>query len=125
MSKAILERVRKRRTHEVEVEPGKKVFFLRPPENDMASILDVDRDSGKATFKVSLEHVCKYVNGWDGFTEADLLGADIAPPDAVPFDEDLWRELVSDKIEWRNKIADAILSAVVKHVEAKGAVEKN
>ena len=55
----------------VDLPGGKRVQFRRPLETDMGSFVG----------GVSVEHVCAHVCGWQGFTEADLLGAGIGASD--------------------------------------------
>lgn len=126
MANAILAQLKKRREKSVELEAGKNVFFQRPPESDMPGLLiPVVDDPTKATWSVRLEHVLKYVTGWEGFTEATLLGAAIGGDDVVAFDKDLWAEVVGDNLEWQSKVARAILDAVVEHSATQEAVAKN
>lgn len=126
MANPVLARVRKQREKTVELEAGKKLTFLRPPEAELGDLLKpVEGDPTKAQWVIEIEHVVKYAVGWEGFTEADLLGAAIGSSDVVEFDRDLWAEVVGDRAEWKVKVANAILGSVVDHLTAREAVAKN
>lgn len=122
-SRALLAALKRKREKTVDLGDGKKVFFLRPAESEMAELLSGEGD--KRTWAVGVEHVRKYVTGWAGFTEASLLGAELAPDDPVAFDAELWAELCGDDIAWVRQVADAILKSVVDHLAAEEAVAKN
>ncbi len=107
----------------VDLGDGKKVTFRRPSESDMPSLLSGEGET--RTWSVGIEHVRKYVIGWDGFTEADLLGAGIGASDPVEFNAALWDDVASDNIAWVRTVADAILRSVVDHITARDAVAKN
>jgi hypothetical protein len=125
-SKLILAQIRKRRERTVDLGGGKTVTFMRPTEVEMARMLARDTsDPTKMTWKVEIEDVRRCVTGWAGVTQADLLGADFAPPDAVPFDAELWAEVCSDSIDFVNKVADEILDSVVDHILKREEARKN
>lgn len=127
----LLEKLLRKREHKVDLipaegeKPAKGVKFRRPGETEMSNMLVVDKTTGKATWQVEKKHVLECVFAWYEITEADLLGAEMAPPDPVDFDPDLWAEMVGDNVEWMNKIADAILKSVVDYVIAQDAIRKN
>lgn len=123
--KVLLAKLRAQRTREIDVAPDKVIKYLRPPENDMSDFLKAGKDPDQRVWKVELSHVCKYVVGWSGITEADLLGESIGSADEVPFDAELWAEVVGDRIEWRTVVADAILDSIVTHITSKEDVAKN
>lgn len=122
-SRALLAALKRRREKKVELGNGKSVTFLRPTEADMGAMLAITGDKG--TWNVGIEQVRKFVVGWSGFTEADLLGAAIGASDPVEFDAELWAEVCSDDIAWVRQVADAILTSVVDHVVAKDSAAKN
>lgn len=117
--KTIAAQLRKRRENSVEVAAGKTVKFLRPPECDFVSML-----TGNGGWAVTGDHVRKYTFGWDGYTEADIIGASGAG-DPQPFDVDLFAEMSLDDMAMTMKIAEAILDSIVKHLNAKAAVQGN
>lgn len=120
---ATLLTLRRQRENTVKLGEGKAVTFLRPPETEMTSMLHGEGET--RTWVVGIAEVRKYVNGWSGFTEADVIGAAVGSSDELPFDSELWGELVSDKIEWMRKVADAILKSVVAHINRQDGVAKN
>jgi len=124
-SKLILAQRLKKREHKVDLGGGRSVTFLRPTEVEMGGMLvKHPTDPTKMTWKVELEDVKRCVFDWT-FTQADLLGADIAPPDPVPFDAALWAEVCSDSVEYVNKVADEILESVVEYINKREAARKN
>lgn len=124
-ARALLAALKRGREKTVELAEGKKVTFLRPPESEMGSMLDIQPGEKTGTWAVRIEHVKKYVNGWSGFTEADILGASVGSSDPVEFDRELWEEMCSDNIEWVNKVAAAILNSIVDHLKVQDDVAKN
>lgn len=116
-SSALLAALKRRRELSVKLDGGKEVLFLRPPESAMGTMLQVDGEQRR--WVVGIEHVLKYVTGWKGFTEADLLGASIGSSDPADFSTELWEEFVSDDVALISKVADAILASVVEHVTGK------
>lgn len=119
----LIEALRAQRQSWVDVEEGKRVQIIRPSESEVGEFL---RGSGKSrSMGAELPQVIKYVTGWDGITEADLLGAAVGSSDLAPFDSELWAEVVKDRAEWLKKVSAALLAAIVKHFEQKAEAEKN
>jgi hypothetical protein len=122
--RALLAARKRRREKSVDLGGGKKVFFLRPSETDMGALLTGEGD--KRVWVITTDHVRKFVFGWEGFTEADVLGASVGAADVpVEFDAELWAEMVSDDLDWISKIGDAILKSVVDYLTEKDATAKN
>ena len=124
----LIEQMRAQRLSWVELEPAsagqpaRRVQITRPPENDVASFITTT--DGRFTLEASVTHVSKYVVGWDGITEADLIGpAGSAEP--APFTPALWAIVVEDKLGWMRAIGRALLDAIVAHQAAQKADEKN
>ena len=115
-------RLRAARQSWVELEPGKRVQILRPAE---AELQDFYTRPEQTEIDRALLCARKYVTGWEGVTEADLLGAAIAAPDPVPFDADLWAEVVKDRMDWLGVVSQALLAAIRLHEETKAAAAKN
>ncbi len=122
-ARALLAALKRRREKSVDLGEGRAVTFLRPLESDMGSMLS--GEGAERTWSVTIEHVKKFVNGWSGFTEADLLGASIGSSDPVSFDPDLWAEVCADDIETVQKVAQAILKSVIDHLSEQADVAKN
>jgi hypothetical protein len=119
----LINQLRAQRQSWVDVAPGKRVQIMRPPESEIGSFLRVD--DGRKSMVAELDQVVKFTAGWDGITEADILGASVGGSDAVAFEADLWREMVADRGDWLKLVAQALLDAIVKHFESKAQAEKN
>lgn len=119
----LIDQLRAQRKTWVDLEPGKRVQIMRPPESEIGKFLHLE--DGQKHMRAELDQVVKYVTGWDGITEADLLGAAVGASDAVLFDAVLWAEVVADRGDWLKLVAQALLDAIVKHFEAKAQAEKN
>lgn len=116
---ALIEKMLAQRRHWVEVAPGKEIQYRRPDETEVASMLE----DGKVA--IDVRHVRKFVVGWKGITEADLLGEGIGASDEVPFSSRVWDLLVSDRIAWVQAVAVAILETLSKHRFSIQAEAKN
>lgn len=106
----------------VELEPGKRVQILRPPE---AALHEFNVQGGENNVERMLRCVVKYVTGWEGFTEADLIGAALAPAEPVSFDAGLWAVMVADRVDWIRVVMAALIDAINTHDRAKQAAAKN
>ena len=125
-AKLLLAQMRRNREQSVDLGDGKSVTFRRPPEAEMNALLEPTAPgSDKVTFMVDVQHVRKYVVGWKGFTEADLLGSAVGSDTPVEFDAELWDELCSDRLEWVTKVAKAILDSVVQFINNRADTAKN
>jgi|SRR5690606_23768721 len=124
-AKLLLAQMRRNREQSVDLGDGKSVTFRRPPEAEMNALLQSEPGSDKVTFSVDVEHVRKYVVGWKGFTEADLLGETVGSDTPVDFDRDLWDEMCSDRVVWVTKVARAILDSVVLFINSRADAAKN
>lgn len=99
----------------VEVEPGKRVKVRRPDESEQA-----DFRGG-----MSVELMLRHVVGWEGFTEADILGAGVGASDAVAFDAALFATLARDHMAWFEPISVEIATRIAEHWKAREATAKN
>lgn len=121
MTSLVLKQLREQRRHWVEVLPGgdgrpaREVCFRRPLEAELH----------RFTGGVSVDHVCEYVEGWRGFTEADLLGSAIGASDAVDFDAELWSAWVRDNVAVVRKVAEAIAEQIALHLKRTEDAAKN
>lgn len=113
---ALIARMDAQRTRWVPLSDGKRVQIRRPLETEMREFIGGI---------VTVDHVCRYTCGWEGFTEADLLGAAIGSSDAVPFDAALWSRVVRDKVDYVPPVAQAIVAAIDEHLQAIGEATKN
>tara|TARA_R110000772_G_scaffold23646_2_gene63139 strand:+ start:88 stop:426 length:339 start_codon:yes stop_codon:yes gene_type:complete len=65
----------------------------------------------------------RYVDGWEGVRECDLFPG--GSKNEVKFDKELWREAIGDLMEIYNPIAEALIAATQKQIEAKAKNKKN
>lgn len=107
--------LRAARLHWCDLAPGRRVQFRRPLESEMHRFIG----------GVGVEHVCEYVQGWDGFTEGTLLGESVGSSDALDFTPELWSEYVRDHTDEVATVAKAIAAALKAHIEAREAAGKN
>lgn len=119
----LIQQLRDQRKRWITLEEGRRVQIMRPPETDLPDFLAPTED-GRYTLQAELRHVEKYVVGWDGFTEADLVGP-AGSSDAAPFTPELWREAVADKLQWMRQIAQALLDVILEHRAAREEAAKN
>ncbi len=100
MSKVLIERMRKQR--ELEVKVGNFTFIARRPTD--AQLIEVGRN---------IDLCEKFVIGWNGVTENDIIGG--GGTDPIPFSAALWAEMYGDHPEFWEPIAAAILAAYQAH----------
>lgn len=112
---ALLARAARQREHWAELEDGKRVQFRRPVEVELPRLVG----------GVQIEHVIEYACGWEGFTEADLLGPAVGSADPLPFHRDLFAAIVRDNVAMVAPVAEAMAKAVTEYLQAKAATEKN
>lgn len=94
---------------------GRRVRFTQPEEADFFDFRE----------GVTVEHVCQYVNGWEGFSEATLRGATVGASDPLPFDARLWRRYARNRSDEASAVARAIADAIKARVHARGLGAKN
>lgn len=126
MSQQLIKQLREQRMAWVDLEPAtastpaKRVRIIRPTEVEVGRRYFKDRQ-----VSVGFEEVCDFVVDWSGLTEADLLGASVGSSDSVPFSQALWGEVAGDKSKWNTKVANALLDAVVTHMQTRADTLKN
>ena len=112
---SLIARMDAQRTRWAVLPDGRRVQFRRPLETEF----------GKFRSGVSVDHLVEYACGWEGFTEADLLGAAIGSSDPVAFAPELWGRLVRDRLDYVAPVAQAIVDAVTQHLASRDAAAKN
>ena len=112
---ALLARMATQREAWADLGGGRRLQYRRPPEVELPRLI-----AG-----VGLEQVVQYACGWDGFTEAGLLGAGIGSSDAVPFHRDLWAAYVADHAEELQTASTAMAQTVTVYLQRKADVAKN
>lgn len=121
MTAQLIKRLREQRMQWVDLDlPGKRVRLIRPTEIEIG--LHFIKD-GRVS--VGVAEVERFTVDWEGFTEADLLGAAVGSSDAVPFSQALWAEVISDRAGWVRQLATELLDIVVKHGAEKKVDAKN
>lgn len=112
---ALIARMDEQRSFWVDLGGKKRVKVRRPLEADFHRL----------RAGITIEHVGESACDWDGFTEADLLGAAVGASDAVPFDGALWARVARDNVAYAAAVSSAIVEAVTAHLAAQEALAKN
>lgn len=112
---ALLARMAAQREAWADLGGGKRLKYHRPPEVELPRL----------AAGVGLDQVVQYACGWEGFTEADLLGAAVGSSDAVPFDAQLWRAYVQDHAQALQAAAQAMADTVTQYLQGKADTAKN
>ncbi|WKB52312.1 hypothetical protein [Eleftheria terrae] len=118
-SSVLIQKLRAQRERWVTVGEGKRVCLIRPPEAEMIRFV------GKGGMQVELEHLRDYVTGWQGITEADLIGEAVGTSDPVPFTRELWTEVISDRLAWVKLLGTELLQSIAEHRLSLQDAEKN
>ncbi len=112
MSKSLIDKIR--RTREQRVTAGDFTFIVRRPTD-----LEIAQRGGE----LSADALLRYVIGWEGVREADLVpGGD---PHPVPFDTLLCAEWLADRLDLLVPIGDGIRELYAAHRQAQDAAVKN
>ena len=114
-SSALVAKLLAQREAWVELESGKRVRIRRPAEAQLH----------KYRGGLTAELLAGLAVGWEGFTEADILGPALGASDPLPFAPDLWATLLEDRVDWLQRVAEGMSTAVQQHVAARGLAEKN
>lgn len=66
--------------------------------------------------------VCRlHIDGWEGVTEKDIFGKGTEP---VPFDKELFGEVISDKMEWWGPIYTGLIEDADKRAQERSKSQK-
>lgn len=112
---SLLSKMAEQRQFWVTLSDGKRVQLRRPTEIELPAVID----------GIGIEIIAAHACGWDGFTEAVLLGAGIGGSDAVPFDAGLWRAYAADHVDDLQAAASGMAEAVSAYLLKKADVAKN
>lgn len=107
-SRRTLELLQQQRRNWLEVEPGKKVRVVRPLAAQM----------GRFVVGVTVDHAAEFVDGWEGYSQADFLGSAVGTSDALDFDAELWGEYVRDNPHISAKVVTAIRDGLERKLKA-------
>ncbi|MCL4695451.1 MAG: hypothetical protein KJ023_00090 [Burkholderiaceae bacterium] len=111
-----LELLQQQRRQWLEIEPGKRVRVVRPREAQW----------GRFAAGITVEHAAEFVDGWEGYTQADLVGAAVGSSDPVEFDAELWAEYVLDHAgSVGRKVVEALRDAIAQALDAREAAKGN
>jgi hypothetical protein len=111
----LVQQLRSQRESWAEVAPGKRIKIRRPQEAQMF------RFRGGISAALAVE----FVVGWEGITEADLLGASLASQTPAVFSPELVSEVLLDRMDWVEAVSVELRRAIEAHIEAKAAAAKN
>lgn len=112
----LIERLLQAREVRIELGDGLTVVARRPAEGELHAYL-------KARSEVDTHLRC--VVGWEGFSEATLLGAEVGSSDPLPFSQDVWLQAARDRAEWITAVAAGIGRAIEQHAASREAIAKN
>lgn len=112
---ALIQKALEQREQWVDLGGGKRVRVRRPPA---AQMFEFGRHRTAELFM-------RCAVGWDGFTEADILGAGVGSSDPVLFNVDLWTTIALDSFDWIGKVSEAVTEAISQYVERTEAEAKN
>ena len=112
----LVQRLLQSRESWVELGDGLRVKVRRPAEGELHGYV-------KGRHEVDTHLRC--VVGWEGFSEATLLGADVGSSDPLPFDLDVWLQAARDRAEWITVVAEGIGQAIEAHGASREAIAKN
>lgn len=102
--------------------PARRVQITRPTETEQPAFLQRKGDGFQ--WSADIEHVKRFVVGWDGFLESDLVGA-AGGDQPVPFSAALWADVCTDSSDITAKVAEALLTALADYHRAVEADAKN
>lgn len=102
--------------------PELAVCLRRPSE---AELPDYRPSEGRSMHQIMVQAVCHQAVGWRGMSEAELFGAAIGSADELPFDSQLWAEVVRDRQEWLNAASAHLMDAINTHLQQRAAAAKN
>lgn len=94
----LIAQLRAARLSWLELASGLKVQILRPAEVEM--ITNVGRGA--------LEVACAQVVGWEGFTEATLVGSEVGSDVVADFTPELWEAYAADHADHTAAVAKEV-----------------
>jgi hypothetical protein len=124
----ILKAMRAQRELGVDMGNERRMTVLRPTEleiqRDLVKLLPGPAGTPVPTLQIDTDTVHRYVVGWAGYTEADLLGP-AGGSDAAPFAPELVQEWLSNHPEDIGKLLDALFTCITTHINARAEAAKN
>ena len=114
----LLAQLRNGRRRTVEVEPGKVLVYLRPTEEQILRLA--------ARLINSTDLARGQIVGWEGVTEADLLGSAVGSSDPAPFTPEIAAEVLADRAStWFPMLVEHLMASVEGYMAAREAQRKN
>jgi hypothetical protein len=105
--------------------PAKRVLVQRPAELQVRDeFMKFDGQGNLLAVNVELPHVKRYVTGWEGFTESDLVGS-AGSSDPVPFSPEVWAVVIEDRANWHQAIAQQLVQMIAAHFAKVAEQAKN
>lgn len=115
MSDVLVKKILAQRESSFEILPGKFLKLRRPGEVQMVALRG----------GISRERLQTMVVGWEGFTEADLLGPTVGASDKVPFSADVFGTWIEDRATEYAKVCHEVMRLIDEHLKAKEQAGKN
>lgn len=115
MSADLLKRLMAQRERWVDLGGRKRVCFLRPAQTELRGL------SGANFVDVAAKAVIR----WEGFTEADILGPALGSDATAQFSPELWSEVAKDRLDYVEKVVEAIVAEADKLIQEIAAVSGN
>ena len=100
----------------VTLEDGKrKLRIVRPVETELHLLVR----------GVDVPMLCRFVDGWDGFTAADILGPEVGSSDPVAFDAGLFADWAADHADVVKTAAEGLMQVVQAFMARRQETAKN
>lgn len=111
----LLQRLRAAREYVVELGDGRRLRARRPLASQLME------------FRAGLtpERLASLVIGWDGVTEADVLGPALGSQEPAAFSAEVCVEVLGDRADWMGTLAEQTLRVISEHIAAQEAAAKN
>lgn len=100
-AKTLIAKALEQREAWVDLGDGKRVAVRRPPEAEFPELRSA-----------TPERFLRCVVKWEGFTEADILGAAVGAADPVPFNAELWMVLALDRVAWVSAVVEKVVAQI-------------
>ena len=124
----ILKAMRAQRELGVDMGNERRMTLLRPTEleiqRDLIKLLPGVDGKPVPQLLIDTDTVHRYVVGWAGYTEADLLGP-AGGSDAAPFAPELVQEWLANNPDDIGKLLDALFGCITAHINARAEASKN
>lgn len=99
----------------VEIRPGVGLIVTRPLPSELIDFRDATAYTAAA----------RWVVGWEGMTEADILGAAIGSPVPIEYSKRLADLVLPDHPDWCTRVQDRLISMVIEHRQQQEQAEGN